>query len=264
MWDVTCPKDAVTKDEIIKILKNNCKKWTFQLEVGESGYEHWQGRFSLKVKQRLLSAKKPWPPEAHLSVTSSANHGNTFYVTKEETRVDGPWSDTDEEIFIPWDVQLMNELKPWQANINEFADIRELRRIHVIVNTEGNIGKTSLCRWLMVHGRGRALPFCNDYRDILRMVCDMPVSKLYLIDMPRAICKEKLFQFWSAIESIKGGYAYDDRYKFRDRIFDPPQVVVFTNSVPDLGLLSADRWDLLTVRDESLQPLNEIEAAMGL
>lgn len=177
-----------------------------------------------------------------------------FYVLKDETRVNGPWSSEDEEKHIPWDVKLMKDLRPWQRSVAEWSGELELRKCRVIYCPEGNTGKTSLCRYMMVHGLGQMIPFANDFRDLLRMVCDMPTSKLYLIDMPRAISKEKLYQFWGAIEQIKGGYAYDDRYKFRQKIFDPPQVVVFMNALPDEGLLSQDRWDLYTIWNNILIP----------
>jgi hypothetical protein len=63
-----------------------------------------------------------------------------------------------------------------------------------------------------------------------------------MIDMPRAIKKDKLNGFYSAIESLKDGYAFDDRYKFVEKIFDSPCIWVFTNTYPDTDLLSEDRW----------------------
>lgn len=253
VWDFTLRRESATQKLIEERLEGCAKKWAFQLERGETGYEHWQGRFSLKVKQRLHGAKRELGfDDAHLSPTSNENHGNFFYVMKEETRLEGPWSDEEPAKFIPWDVQLMEALHPWQAEVVDWAKQRELRKIHVILNPAGGAGKTSLCRYMLVHGLGRVLPFCNDYRDLLRMVCDMPEAPVYLIDMPRAVTKDKLYQLWGAVETIKGGYAYDDRYKFRERIMDPPQVVVFSNEEPDKSLLSSDRWDIRRIVNNRL------------
>ena len=47
---------------------------------------------------------------------------------------------------------------------------------------------------------------------------------------------------WSAIEEIKNGMSYDKRYHGRMRYFDPPTVWCFTNSFPDMRVLSQDRW----------------------
>ena len=48
----------------------------------------------------------------------------------------------------------------------------------------------------------------NNYKDLMRMICDTPTSKCYLIDIPRSIEKDKLYGMFSAIEEIKGGYAW--------------------------------------------------------
>ena len=36
--------------DIKKVLKDYAKKWAFQLEEGDTGYKHFQGRFSLMKK----------------------------------------------------------------------------------------------------------------------------------------------------------------------------------------------------------------------
>ena len=70
------------------------KKWSFQYEEGQAtSKRHFQGRFSLKIKQRGASVKSPFA--WHLSPTSKANSNNMFYVEKEDTRVEGPWRDDD-------------------------------------------------------------------------------------------------------------------------------------------------------------------------
>ncbi len=100
---------------------------------------------------------------------------------------------------------------------------------------------------MRVHKLGFRVPFANDYRDIMRMVMDAPIKRCFLIDIPKALKKDKLFQMWAAIESIKDGYAYDDRYKFRESYFDCPQVFVFTNTLPDPAMLTQDRWKICFV-----------------
>lgn len=253
VYDFTLKKTICSKDELKDWLKDLCKKWVFQLERGESGYEHYQGRLSLKVKARLdtLLKKCKWK-EIHLSQTSSQNSGNDFYVTKEDTRIDGPWSSEDKEKFIPWDVEEITELRPWQQIVFDSHDQKVKRIVNVIIDTKGNNGKTTLIRCMCVHGYAKSPPFCNDFKDLMRMVCDMGDTNCYLIDMPRAINKEKLYQFYAGIEKIKDGYAYDDRYKFTEKFFNPPVVWVFTNKCPELNLLSKDRWRLWTIEDDNL------------
>lgn len=252
-YDFTLHKTESTKDEkdIIAILKEHCKKWAFQLEVGElSKLEHYQGRFSLKVKKRIHQVVT-LVNLGHLSITSKGNAGNDFYVTKEDTRVLGPWTDQNEPMYIPRDVREMITLLPWQQSMYEISKVYQPRVIHYIYNENGNIGKTCFSRWMFCHGHGQIIPFANDFKDVMRMVMDMPEAKTYMLDMPRAITKEKLFQLYSGIEMVKSGYAYDDRYSFKQKCFDPPNIIVFSNSKPDYSLLTSDRWNMLTIGSDS-------------
>lgn len=228
------PKDI--KDLLIE----HCKKWVFQLESGKDGYQHYQGRLSMKIKCRINGVIKKFPGW-HISTTSTKNKDNDFYVTKSDSRLSGPWRDTDVDVFIP--IQISNlKLYPWQEMIINDANIFDTRKINVVFDPVGGKGKSTLCTYIGVHGIGRKLPYSNDFRDIMRMVMCTPTSKLYIIDMPKAISKDRLYQFFSGIEEIKNGYAYDDRYKFKEKFFNCPNIWLFTNSIPAQSMLTNDRW----------------------
>lgn len=246
-YDFTASCASNDQADVVSKLIESCKMWCFQREKGAStGFEHFQGRFSLKVKARLTAVAKKFPGW-HLSVTSKVNAGNNFYVTKEDTRIEGPWSSEDEvTTYIPRQIREIKQLYPWQEQViaDAEADRFDTRSINVIVDTSGNHGKSILKTWIEVKGIGCALPYANDYRDLMRAVMDRPTRRLYIVDMPRAIKKEQLFQFYSGIEDIKNGVAWDDRYHFRQKFFDCPNIWVFTNTIPDFSLLSRDRWIL--------------------
>lgn len=251
VYDFTASCDNITLPDLKELCKRFAKKWCFQQEEGEEGgYKHFQGRVSLKVRQRLPTVVKQWSHGIHWSPTCSTNLGNDFYASKEDTRIDGPWRDDDEEVYIPRQIREIENLYPWQNAIVQLKDQYDPRTVHCIVDHKGNNGKSILCTYMAVHKYGRKLPYCNDYKDIMRMVMDLPKSKVYLIDMPRALKKERLQQMYSAIEDLKNGHAFDDRYKYREEFFDSPQVVVFTNHCPDASMLSADRWSLWAIDDE--------------
>lgn len=172
-----------------------------------------------------------------------------FYVTKDETRVEGPWTDKDVDIDVPWDLQNIEELRPWQKTLFDATSFKELRKVDVLLNKAGNIGKTTFVRWCCVRHGHACLPPRSDFQDLLRMTMNIidargVAPKVIHIDMPRALKKEKMHQLWSAIETIKGGYAYDDRYSFKEKFFDPPRVIVYTNELNSetKSLLTPDRW----------------------
>ena len=253
-WDFTLKWDDENNSnhqDIIDALKNISKNYTFQLEESETGYKHYQGRISLIKKKKLLPlvnlfSKFSFFAGVHLSPTS--NNCKTFdYVQKTDTRISGPWTDKDEVIYIPRQVREMNGLRPFQQSIIEDCDVWNKRIINCVYCKEGNMGKSLLVGYCRAHKIGRALPPINDSKDLLRMVCDLPTSKMYLFDMPRSMNKDRLFQFYSAVETIKDGYAYDDRYHFKEKVFDCPNIWIFTNTLPDLEMLSEDRWKVHTI-----------------
>jgi Putative viral replication protein len=256
VWDFTVGAEFTSQEALRALLKNHGKKWAFQLEEGSnSGYKHYQGRVSLQTKMRLKQVKVVFGiNEIHWSVTSNANRDNLFYVTKENTRIEGPWKDTDVVEYIPRQIRGIT-LKPWQQAIVESAKEWDTRHINIIHDTQGNIGKTTIKTYVRAHGIGRFIPFVNDYKDMMRIIMDCPKMPLYIIDIPRAIQKDRLFQFYAGIETLKDGYAYDDRYHFKDELFDCPVIWVFTNVRPEQSMLSADRWRFWGVRDDALEAL---------
>lgn len=237
--------------ELKDLFKKACKRWCFQLEQGEeTGYRHFQCRISFGVAKRLSTAVT-WC-NTHLGVgfgkispTSNATlaAGDDFYVTKDETRIHGPWSDRDpEEIYVPKRFQGC-ELKPWQVTLKAMVELPpDDRTVNVLLERTGNVGKTFLCGFLATQGKAVYVPLMKESKDVMSMVLAKPKLGCYLVDLPRAETKVTMKAMYSAIESIKNGYAWDPRYKFRDEWFEPPHVWVFTNTKPDEEMLSGDRW----------------------
>lgn len=248
-------------DELQSFLKEYTKKWSFQKErAPTTGREHWQGRFSLKLKLRLLtlgSLLQTSNISAHCTPTSNENRDNMFYVTKAETRIDGPWSDLD--LHIPRNLRGERQWWHWQQQVINSAEIYDDRVVDVIVDLHGNIGKTYLTAWMGVRKLARRITIQREARDVARAVMCGHKCPLYFIDLPRATSHQNQYTMYAAVEEIKNGYAYDDRYKFKEEYFDPPRVWVFTNTVPDKKLLSIDRWRIWQVNPitKELEPFRD-------
>lgn len=254
VWDFTLAvgddewTEAKVKDELTP---ERVKRWCFQLERGEeTGYLHFQGRVSLVAKRRTHPT---WLPGAHWSVTSSAARTEEFYVMKEDTRIAGPWTDRDAPPpFIDEDVrEAMQHLYPWQEEVLLSFTRREFRYVNVIVDERGSRGKSTLKDVARFRGVAQTLVYMADARDIARQVMGKPKSTGYIVDLPRAVPKGHLNQLYAAIEQLKDGYAFDDRYKFREEHFAKPVVWVFTNVRPQVELLSLDRWRFWSIEDDN-------------
>lgn len=259
VWDFTYPCEKMEREKFIKYLLGYCKKFTFQIEKGEeTGYLHYQGRFSLIKKKRKNELIELIDKNFHISETVKKNIDEYFYILKEHTKVDGPWTEKDKPIYIPRQIREIKELYPWQKKIIEMSKIWDTRIINCIYDIKGNNGKSILCTYMGVYNLGKKIPFCNNYKDLMRIVMNMPKQRCYLMDMPRAINKDNLNQLYSGIETIKDGYAYDDRYHFKDEHFDCPNIFVFTNTLPDFKYLTRDRWKIWNIKDNDLKISNWI------
>lgn len=245
-----CPE----KDELINWLSQWCKKWAFQKEKGEeTGWIHWQGRFSLhnKVRGSTLKESVPWK-EMHFTPTvKDHTKGKAFYanyISKSETRQEGPWMDTDDIIEIPRQVkEIQDKLRPWQGTVVDMIKIWDTRHIDCIIDVRGGIGKTMLMLYLRCLRLAYPIPFSTDYKDIMAGVMDRPKVRGYILDVPRSIPHRDLCNVFAALETIKGGYAFDTRYRFRDAVFDCPNPWVFINLEEEeilkvIPYLSRDRW----------------------
>lgn len=253
LYDECFEDDEYLKDsleEIEEYCKKHCKKWVFQAEKCPStGKIHIQMRISLKVKAR----KPPYIEyDGKHSPTSNQINNQTFfdYCSKDESAIaDTRKASNDEIIYIPRQIREIKELYPWQNQIIDSLKEFDTRHINWLYCPNGNIGKSTLAGYCRAHKIAKTIPMINDYKELMGMVIDNK-SNAYFMDMPRAIKKDKLNQIYSAIENIKDGYAFDTRYKYREISFDCPNIWVFSNKMPDLEMLSKDRWKIWQVNDE--------------
>lgn len=248
VWDFTLFDniDAMTIQDTLAIY---CKKWAFQKEKGnKTGKVHWQGRFSLKTRNRrtplinIFSSIHNWK-NFHFSITSNLTKDNTNYVMKDEGRIEGPYCNNN-HVYIPRDMRNIKELYPWQNTLKDILKVPDDRIIDFIIDPIGCCGKSTFMKWMRLYEGAGNIPYCNDFKDLMQMAHCIGNKSIWTIDMPKAISKEKLKGFFSGIESLKNGYIFDTRYKFVDRLFDPPRIAVFSNLYPKKSYLSSDRWRL--------------------
>lgn len=254
--------EGVDSESIINQCKKIAKRFCFQLEKGDTtGYLHYQGRMSLIKKHRKNELMKlfdmiPVPNYLEPTVNGVALTGDLFYVMKDETRQDGPWTDKFEERYIPRQYRgKMETLLPWQQVVWDNRNVFDERHINMIYCPNGNKGKSTLASLCELYGDGLDVPPVNDSKELVQLVCNMCMSQNLrtpnpvMIDLPRAMDKTRLHGIYSAVEQIKKGKLYDLRYHYKSYWIDSPQIWVFSNTRPDLEMLSADRWKIYIIND---------------
>lgn len=265
-WDLTVSADgSVAQEQLQRFYGDNCSKWIFQKERGEqTGYEHFQCRFTLKKKIRFTNLRERLQEELgisgfHLTATSKncIRKDEDYYVTKEDTRIDGPWRNT---IELDIDEFWTNvTLRPWQEEIVREIEnyVPETRTINLIVNTKGNEGKSFLANYLGSHKKIYNIPPLKDYKDVMQYIMSIyDKHRAVFIDVPRGISGNMGAELFSAIETIKGGFLYDTRYRGREKYIRPPCIYVFCNYYPNRNLLSWDRWNVRELKDGIMVPKN--------
>lgn len=267
-FDFTLKHNENFNENIIsQDLHTFCKSFVFQLEESSSGYVHWQGRVSLIKKKRLgtlINFCKSIDSLQSIHWNPTSNNGidkGSFYVMKTDTRIKGPFKDTDEPIVITKQMEIFANwsLRPWQQSLINTTSQFCMRSIDLVYDPQGNAGKSLFSEYLESQGNSEEIPPFRLMDHIFEWVCSRPIKQIYIVDMPRGMKKDKLGDFYSGIEVIKNGVAYDKRYTAKKKRFDRPRIIVFSNELPNLDLMSMDRWKLWTIRDHKLEVYNPDE-----
>lgn len=259
VWDFRYNADTFNSvEEVRNLLSGIAKSYVFQLEEGDSGYRHYQGRLSLIKRRRkeekyiLLKLFKEKPPNYLEPTVLAETKGEAFYVMKDDTRLDGPYRDDD--VIKVMTTQLTEfltfEQYDWQKQIGDLCKIYDGRKIDLLYDPHGNIGKSILAEYLEYYDLGYELPPYRMMDDIFQWVCGIPPQKAYLVDMPRGMKKDKLGDFYSGLEVIKNGTAFDKRYKPKKIRFNRPRIFVFTNTLPCFKFMSPDRWNVWEIDEQ--------------
>lgn len=242
VWDFTLGVEDNFED-LKEALKANCKKWCFQEELSESGFRHYQGRFSLKIKNRLMGVKRLFEDGMHFSITSNENRDNMFYVMKEDTRIAGPWR--DEDIEIPSDYHGM-VLREWQKQVIETFKVRDMDKINLLYDPQmAGLGKSVLYGYCVVNELAQIIPPLGNAKDISQFVISFGAKPVYLIDIPRA--SPHLAEMYAGVETVKSGIIYETRYKGKCMVMNRPVIWVFTNTLPNVNWISQRKWKLWIV-----------------
>lgn len=276
LWDFEFTLKAEaghTEHSVAEVLDIVYKKWTFQKELGkEKNYLHWQGCGSLHKKQRetethLIAQLIADTDCSHMSfrpVSSNGREKNFIenYCNKRDTRVDGPWHSWERPKEIT--KQLIEfkkfELRGYQKFILDECNNFEMRKIDLIYDKIGNLGKSIFAEYMEFEGLVEEVPPYRLMDDIFQWVYSRPKKKAYFFDLPRGMKKDKLGDLYAGIEIIKNGVCFDKRYQAKKCRFDRPRIFVFTNELPNLNLMSMDRWSIHRVNaDYSLSTYEKSE-----
>ena len=268
--------EVVTIEEVTTTLKKIAKRWTFQLERGaENGYMHFQGRLSLKVKKRaneVLRVFGDWKPNwIAPTVTKEHEEETDFYMLKDETRVDGPWRNSDEDLKHIFPQELVGKSpSPAQLKVLESASEYDANSINYWFDPQGGHGKGCVVDFMLQQNAGAYLMLQESPKDLMRQAYMIAGGsarrgfKMCIIDVPRTWSDKAFKDMFGIIEQLKDGWLMEDRYHSQRWKQAKPMIWVFSNRMPSYGWLSPRRWKVWMATDEediSLQTLEQVSFA---
>lgn len=133
----------------------------------------------------------------------------------------------------------------WQANLaTELEAEPHDRKIHFIVDTVGNSGKSWFCKY--------ALTKWFEKTQIMRIgkVADLAYAineekSIFLFDVPRS---QSQFLQYSVLEALKDRMVFSPKYESSFKLLQSvPHVIVFMNEEPNMDVLSADRYKVTSI-----------------
>jgi len=223
------------------------EKYVFQLEVGEKcGTPHFQGVLYFKhaIHDSIL---KQVAPRAFWKRTISWL-GAVKYCSKQPTVIEGPWS---KGITFREPIRILTTLRPWQAAEEKrlLIPCTDDRKVRWYYDATGQFGKTQFIKYMAVKHKGMMIieGEANNVKYMVKNFLekeDIKAAFMYF-------CKDTPGKIpYSTLESIKDGLLCSGKFESGVCIFNSPHVVVIANFYPDTTKLSADRWDIITVKDD--------------
>jgi hypothetical protein len=257
-------------------------------EVGESGTPHLQGRVTFKRAYRFAALKKlaahfHWEATKAAQDTNYLRKvGNTFVRDDPVRKSQGTRNDLVGGLallqngmsimefrmaepllaakygsyFSIMAMQLARptcpdiELYDWQEYLvyDVLGYPPDSRAVYVVVDPQGNGGKSTFAKWLLCKFPGTEL-FGNGKSHDLAYAVQNP--KLAIFDFVRS---QDAFRPWSTVEAVKNGCVFNSKYESGAKYFPTPHVFVFTNAEVPFGVLSADRLCVLRISEPLVDP----------
>ena len=271
-FDVTISAASAGEDHAVvgRRLAEIALKFVFQKEVGEGGFANYQVRLLLQTRISLYIFKRKFNERlwnGDMSITASGVHrGRRFnYVMKDE-REGGPWRDDLFVLGVPSESRQLQHfmargLSPWQIQIESLVQQVDGHEIALVHDGIGNVGEGIFAEYLEHKRLATAIPLFNEPDELMQIVHASENKKAFFIYMPRSASERDLDKLYAAIEILKDGWCCNKRRGYKQQRFDRPQVVIFSNRMPQFNLLGRGRWAIYNVlRDHSLQRLDVGEA----
>ncbi len=225
----------------------------FNKEIASTGTPHLQGYLEFKEKKRPLNL---FPKGAHWAKAKGNTDQNFKYCNKDALK-EGIEMTFVHGYKIKPPIKVIKTLRPFQLEIEQMllGPVNE-GKIIWIYDAEGQLGKTQLLRYL--HTK-HEMPFSYGGKasDIINLVFN---HKDYLLSTDKGVMiynfgrdtdNEKIS--YKSMEQISDGCISNTKFETGCFVCNKPHVLVMANCLPRESSLSAGRWIIKTINEETLE-----------
>lgn len=228
------------------------KNWIIGKEIGEEKTPHLQAYIQYKSPRSFDKIKSLFR-KAHIECAKGSPKDNWIYCSKDgdfTTNMD--FEDPKDKLHKLCLLEYENiTWLPWQVTILEMIESKviDTRTIHWYWEKVGNIGKSFLCKYIVLT---YDVIICDGKKDnifnqVNMMLESGKVPRIILLDIPRSAGD---YINYGAIEQLKNGMMYSGKYEGGLCIFPSPLVIAMANMPPDITQMSKDRWSIVQLRDK--------------
>jgi len=236
---------------------------TFQLEESSNGMWHYQCCLTTKIRKMQstllndLQVELDYPREL-LQVDRSMDYEAAVkYCSDKHKRAAGTdlYTTVSSLKYDDSDILFLDNPKArylWQNKFMEtFFDESEVnlktpddRTVYWVQDPTGNSGKSKFSKWLVRRNNNITKIAFGSSNQLRSSVISEGIKDFYILDIPRTLGDDdSINSVVSVIEDIKNGYVKSGMYGESKELFlKPPHILVFTNKVCPITLLSKDRW----------------------
>lgn len=254
------PPNASTR--LVAGFQGSGNRWVWQDEIGKEQTPHKQGYvfFEKKIrpfyinKDKLVVSTLGLDTKIHWEICKSPVDAIRYCSDPEKRADDGVLS--VHRVQIPRVVHVISEdqlydFQKWVVQLVRTDP--DQRSIYWLWEGRGNVGKSSLARFLVYHfGAVVTAGKASDIKNMVFRVCDKQgVSPLVIIcDIPRSYANYVSF---TGIEEVKNGCFGNTKYECETVLAAFSHVICFANAEPlDQGVMSSDRWKIGEITREAV------------
>lgn len=224
------------------------------IEIGEVSTSTHKGGTSGLVKKRALEIIDEMVDKSY---TSKPGDKDVFFIYRKKIKEEVAEAKAEIALKNLQQKYVNVTWKEWQhVLLDELDGVPHPRHIIVVVDKEGNKGKSYLASYLLTKG---AVVFnTTKTADIAYAMTD---QRIVIFDLAR---HQQDHINWATIEALKNGNMFSSKYMSQSKIFDVPHVVVMMNEYPNTSRLSADRWNITDISDKQKEDEDNLQILEAL